>query len=175
MRDVLQVMVAMACRLLPLVRSMAEMERSSKYSPLLRRRSPVGHSCPVWRAGRAEAARGPVALLRGCGTAPRAQVYNSCSDVPPSRTYSLCTVLWPCCLRCKNSMLGAFCLLRVPSGGLEPEQAPRRAELAVASYKKILDLNRLSIWTGDFCTYYRELRTIEYTYYREMTVMMLEY
>ena len=26
-------------------------------------------------------------------------------------------------------MLGAFCLLRVPSGGLEPEQAPRRAEL----------------------------------------------
>ena len=129
MRDVLQVMVAMACRLLPLVRSMAEMERSSKYSPLLRRRSPVGHSCPVWRAGRAEAARGPVALLRGCGTAPRAQVHNSCSDVPPSRTYSLCTVLWPCCLRCKNSMLGAFCLLRVPSGGLEPEQAPRRAGL----------------------------------------------
>ena len=121
MRDVLQVMVAMACRLLPLVRSMAEMERSSKYSPLLRRRSPVGHSCPVWRAGRAEAARGPVALLRGCGTAPRAQVHNSCSDVPPSRTYSLCTVLWPCCLRCKNSMLGAFCLLRVPSGGLEPD------------------------------------------------------
>ena len=132
MRDVLQVMVAMACRLLPLVRSMAEMERSSKYSPLLRRRSPVGHSCPVWRAGRAEAARGPVALLRGCGTAPRAQVHNSCSDVPPSRTYSLCTVLWPCCLRCKNSMLGAFCLLRVPSGGLEPEQAPRRAKKNVA-------------------------------------------
>ena len=33
-----------------------------------------------------------------------------------------------------------------------------------------LDLNRLSIWTGVFCTYYRELRTIEYTYYREMTV-----
>ena len=31
-------------------------------------------------------------------------------------------------------------------------------------------MNRLSIWTGDFCTYYRELRTIEYTYYREMTV-----
>ena len=25
-------------------------------------------------------------------------------------------------------MLGAFCLLRVPSGGLEPEQAPRRAK-----------------------------------------------
>ena len=131
-------MVAMACRLLSLVRSMAEMERSSKYSPLLRRRSPVGHSCPVWRAGRAEAARGPVALLRGCGTAPRAQVHNSCSDVPPSRTYSLCTVLWPCCLRCKNSMLGAFCLLRVPSGGLEPEQAPRRAELVDPTTKKLL-------------------------------------
>ena len=33
-----------------------------------------------------------------------------------------------------------------------------------------LDLNGLSIWTGVFCTYYRELRTIECTYYREMTV-----
>ena len=33
-----------------------------------------------------------------------------------------------------------------------------------------LDLNRLSIWTAGFCTYYRELRTIECTYYREMTV-----
>ena len=36
--------------------------------------------------------------------------------------------------------------------------------------RKRLDLNRLSIWTGVFCTYYRELRAIECTYYREMTV-----
>ena len=36
-----------------------------------------------------------------------------------------------------------------------------------------LDLNRLSIWTAVFCTYYRELRPTECAYYREMTVKPL--
>ena len=35
---------------------------------------------------------------------------------------------------------------------------------------KISTTCRLSIRTCVFCTYYRELRTIECTYYREMTV-----
>ena len=37
--------------------------------------------------------------------------------------------------------------------------------------KRRLDLNRLSIWTGVFCTSYRELRAIECTYYREMGLL----
>ena len=33
-------------------------------------------------------------------------------------------------------------------------------------------LHMLSIWTCVFCTYYRELRTIECTYYREMILSL---
>ena len=43
-------------------------------------------------------------------------------------------------------------------------------EFTYYSETERLDLNRLSFWTSVFCTYYRELRTIECTYYREMTV-----
>ena len=51
----------------------------------------------------------------------------------------------------------------------------KHSEKETGSYCERLDLNRLPIWTGVFCTYYRELCTIECTYYREMTVYVSIY